>query len=577
MKPDEQSERGQSKGRAREVRSQDGRFSLFYRGGWAYLEIHPPLEDGRPVYPEDIENRMKILEVPRVGTRTLRNRIENATGFPEKLIEWPEGQRLASSIRVTVSEDAMAALVRVDPPRKGAAPPLESEILKELESAGVVSGVDRNAVRDIVAHKTYGEPVVVARGLRPVYGTRSRIQYHFNTVRGKPYLAMEFDRINLKELNFIENKKEGDLLAELLPPLEAVDGYTVRGENLPAETDQTTVRLVPGANTRLDANNTQLFATCDGNVRFDHNASVTVEPVVVVRNVNYETGHIRFQGSVVVEESVADGFVIEADGDIQVGKGVGKAQLKAGGNVLLKTGMTGNTDGQIVCGGNLFARYLESCSVECRGHLFVEEAIMQSRVTVWGYCVLNGRRSEILGGELIAGAGVWCKKLGNFNEISTRVTIGVLPDRLAAYQGAKQSLENRLEQIDETAEKLDRLEKALKDGHTGDRITKAQDQLSADISVLEKEVADLRKQISRTKERLHASRTSILVVEDTLYKGVSVVFGTLEFRAPDKGVRKTILRPGETGIRESGYDPRNRPVLVFDETSGTPHDDGGEE
>jgi len=43
--------------------SSNGRFELFYRKGWAYLTVYPPAGAGRPVYPEDIENRMKMLGV----------------------------------------------------------------------------------------------------------------------------------------------------------------------------------------------------------------------------------------------------------------------------------------------------------------------------------------------------------------------------------------------------------------------------------------------------------------------------------------------------------------------------------
>ena len=37
-----------------------------------------------------------------------------------------------------------------------------------------------------------------------MFGKAHRILYHFNLNRGKPCLEMDFDRINLKELNFIE-------------------------------------------------------------------------------------------------------------------------------------------------------------------------------------------------------------------------------------------------------------------------------------------------------------------------------------------------------------------------------------
>ena len=76
--------------------SDDGYFDLFYRDGWAYLAVHPPGPRGTPVYHDDIRNRMRMLGVPRVDPSRVREISEQARGVPEPLVEWPEGERLAS-------------------------------------------------------------------------------------------------------------------------------------------------------------------------------------------------------------------------------------------------------------------------------------------------------------------------------------------------------------------------------------------------------------------------------------------------------------------------------------------------
>ena len=141
-----------------------------------------------------------------------------------------------------------------------------------------------------------------------------------------------------EELEFIENKAAGALLAELSAPVSPADGISITGNPLPALTEVELVGLSAGMNTELTDAGKAVHATEDGNVRLDHDV-VVIEPVVTVEHVNYETGNIKFDGSVVVEKSIADGFVIEAGGDVQVNRGVGRATIIAGGNVLLKSGI----------------------------------------------------------------------------------------------------------------------------------------------------------------------------------------------------------------------------------------------
>jgi len=549
----------------------DGKFDLFYRGGWAYLVVHPPLPHGRPVYPEDVENRMRLLGVPPVRTKVIRRIIDAAQGTPESLVEWPAGRALEATINVRISEDAMSASVVVQPPKRGAAPPEVSDVIEALNHSGVLHGIDRDRVQRLLSKREYDVERIVATGRAPVSGAGRRVTYHFNVNRGKPYLEMDFGRINLKELNFIENCHQGELLAELEPPVGPVAGETVTGQSIPAEAEVSSAQLRAGANTRLADGGRALYAASDGNVRLA-NGVILVEPVVTVRNVSYETGNIYFEGSVVIEESVADGFVVEADGDIQVGKGVGKATLRAGGNILLKTGISGNGEGNIDCGGDLFAKYIESSTVTCRGNVIVEEAIMQSRVTAFGHIVLNGRRSEIIASDLIVGGALWCKKLGNVNEAPTHVAAGVEPNLLITFRATVTNILEKQEEWNKVDQQLEQIERAIADGRTEARVLTAKRQLQVNLEQLEAEISRLQARIPALKDRMEVSGQSMVVAEAMIFKGVVITFGTLEYHAPDAGARKTILRVKDGQVVESGFNYYNRPKLTFNQPRSAVHD-----
>ncbi len=541
---------------------ENGRFDLYYRGGWAYLAVFPPQGSGRPVYPEDIENRMRLLGVPSVSARTLRDAIQEASAKAVAIVEWPNGRSLASELSVSIAKDGMSAYLTASHPKKGAAPPTLSELMTALGEAGVSYGIDNDALESVVAGSYYDRPIPVAAGTEPIYGRAHRIEYHFNTNRGRPYLEMDFGRIDMKELNFIENKRKGELLASLVAPVRAMDGQTVRGERIPAETDSQIVELKAGANTALSEDGTMLYALCDGNVRIAKGA-ILVEPVIVVKNVNFETGNIRFDGSVVIEGGIADGFSVEAGGDIQVASGVGKAMLKAGGSVLLKTGINGNGVGSIECEGDIFAKYLESCAVRCGGNAFVEEAILNSTLIAGKNCVLNGKRSEVIASQLIAGGSFWCKKLGNFNEAPTSVQLGVDPGLILEYRSVCSGLESAQKAYDKAEHQLELVSKLTRDAQSDERLAQAQLQLRENLEKLSVELSSYKARQPRLRERIVAARASMAVIEDTLYKGVTIHFGTVEYRAPDAGARKIILKARDGHIVEAGFNYRDRPTLDF--------------
>jgi hypothetical protein len=507
---------------------------------------------------------MRLLGVPKVSYEHVMAIIEAARGEREQLVEWPDGARLAAEIHVSIADDRMSASVFVSHPKKGAAPPTIGDIAEALHGEGVTFGIERERIRRLLAGEEYDRWVTVAEGREPVHAQSAEIRYHFDPNRGKPYLELEFGRIDLRELNFIENRDAGDLLAELVPPVEPEDGRTVLGTTVYAETETRAVELRAGENTTTNEDATAVYAAESGNVRI-RDGRIVVEPVVTVDNCSYETGNIRHDGSVVVEKHVADGFLVEATGDIQVGAGVGKATLRAGGNVLLKTGINGNGEGRIEADGNVFAKYVESATVQCGGHLFVQEGILHSRLSSWGHCVLNGRRSEVIGSNMIVGGSLWCKQIGSVAEAPVYVSIGIPPDLLVSFRDTKRALDETQEELERVQQQLRQVEHAIQQGRAEDKLVQAREQLLSSATDLTPKIASLRHDMHELREKLTVTRGAMLVAEESMYKGVIVSFGTKEFRVPDGGSRATILTRRGAEIEEHGFNRAEPPALEFEE------------
>ena len=305
-----------------------------------------------------------------------------------------------------------------------------------------------------------------------------------------------------------------------------------------------------------------LFAGRDGNARLEEGA-VIVEPVVTVRNVDYETGNIAFEGSVVVKGTVADGFSVMAGGDIEVDKCVGRVSLRAGRNILLKQGINGDNGADVWAGGTLTAKYGESSRIFTGKDMIIREALMHCTLMVKGNLLLSGGRAELLGGTAVVRGSLLCRKLGGIYEPATSVVIGIDPDDLENYRGLLTSLEAKRSHLDELDKQIALLRKGMQDIGKKEKLLQAEAQLKEESELVNGEIHEMVSRSHDLSRKITVRPESILAAEDRIYAGVHIAFGFLEYsgNAGGKGVPSTILRCREGVISDRGYDSSEPPEI----------------
>ncbi len=519
-------------------------FSIYYREGWAWLTVYPTPPGRHRVYPEEILGKLKLLGVPPVRRQQLYAVIDSASGTPEKLVPWPEGEQRGPRITLNVSEDAMSAVVTIHEGKPGGEPLSTEFLLNILKKRDITYGIQENNLRSAAEQKLFGQPIVAAAGSYPVHQVSSKPEYFFETDRGKPFKELSYDRIDLRELNFIQNKQKGDLLARLGDPVHPVDGRTVYGTVVPAERDSGAAAFKAGKGTELSGDGKEIRAVTDGNVKLTGN-TVFVEPLITVEDVDYSNGNMNFNGAIDIKGRVADGFTIQADGDLQIGKSVSRVHITSGGDMVLKAGISGNDEGVLNCGGDLYARYIENAVVRCTGSLFVEEAIMHSDIKAGGDIILAGKRAELFGGTVVAGGNIICRKLGSINEPPTELHVGMSPE---TYR----SLLRRTVEVREAAAGLDDLELKIRQlknslqtnrvqGETAEKLSRAKIQLEGEYSTLNNLYADKIKQLHEAQRALVTKEGAELRVEQNVFGKVTVYFGTHKWVSTGKGTLRTTL------------------------------------
>ncbi len=534
---------------------EDGRFDLYHSNGYAQLVVYPP-QGGKPVYPEDVLNRMRILRIPRVPVARIQDIIDEAAGRPVRLVEWPAGAELSSSVVVSISDDAMKAFVSMRAPRKGGGIPSKEVITRRLADEGVVYGIDEAAVDDLLERRVFDTPVCVARGTAPVHGRPPAAEFSFETEVGRPFLVDESGRVDLRELNFIQQKHEGDVLVRFHPAVEAVDGKDVRGRPVEARAAGATTLVKPGRNAGYNEDETAIVALADGNAFVKSNA-VHVEPVVVVDGVDYQTGNITFEGSVRIKRGVADGFTVRVGGCLEVGECVGRATLVVGRDLLLRGGMNGGNEGTVECSGSVYAKFLESASLSCSGNLLVTDAVMHSQVKVHGNLGLRGKHAELIGGSILVGGNLWCRKIGSVAETPTRLSVGVDPQLIleaSRLYARAEALRDRIDDLDRIARHI---EAQLKAGAetAPDTLTKVRLERGNN----EDEVRGIEARLREVRASMKPPSGARVVVEEQIYPRVIISFGVEEYRSPAAGTGRTILKIVDNGIIDAGFNPEDPP------------------
>ncbi len=126
-----------------------------------------------------------------------------------------------------------------------------------------------------------------------------------------------------------------------------------------------------------------------------------MEQVIIIENdVDFETGNIDFNGSVIIKGGVKAGFVVKAVGDITVKEIVEDALIDSQGNVILKGGFVGYGKGELTTQGDAVIEFAENQKIYAGGDVKVSDSLLHCSVEVDGKIFVMGKRGVVGGGRL---------------------------------------------------------------------------------------------------------------------------------------------------------------------------------
>lgn len=357
------------------------------------------------------------------------------------------------AVDILVTQDRLKVFVDLYPPLGQGVPVMADALTERLLSMGI-TGILENNLRDAVERcqsaKVSQRRVLVAQGLAPQEPQEGRLRVLFPLERpGGSFQEDDQGRVDFKDRGAIYTAKPGDLLLIFDPPVPGVPGHDVYDREIPVRQPKVVaIRAGDGVET---PDGRRFLATETGQPLF-FRGTIAIKPVIVIAgDVNYDSGNVEFDGSVVIQGHVREGFAVTAGRDLEVGGAVEAAHLKAGRNITVRGGVVGE-QASVDAGGNVTLRFLEGGTVTADGDVFVASHLMHATVMSCGSVVVQGKKG-ILGGTAVARDRIDTLSAGTIMGTPTTLVAGTdfrARIQLQEVHGKIQSLEIMASRIAET-------------------------------------------------------------------------------------------------------------------------------
>lgn len=325
------------------------------------------------------------------------------------------------------------------------------EILDLAQAANVCKGFSKEQLVKL-AERANKEPAGssvkgdIAHGKLPIDGKNAYIKHLVKSAQDRVLQPQERNdgSVDMRDLGEIICVKIGDPLAKKVPYTDGIPGYTVTGDIL-SPVSGADIEITIGNGTILcEKNNSILLSTQIGLPRIIENG-MEVDSIYHLKTVDISTGHVNFEGSVIIDGNVSEGMKVVATGDISVGGFVESATLDAGRDITIGNGIIGKKQDidvidsskarmsvNIKAGGKVYAKYSQYADITCDS-LKIEKQIMHNIIrvdkTLWvgSQDKANGK---LIAGYVSAGESV---RAGVIGATAGSFTIITFSDKMNDY------------------------------------------------------------------------------------------------------------------------------------------------
>ena len=428
--------------------------------------------------------------------------------------------------KCNISDDSMTASLLITPPKKDEYITPE-DVAVYLRQKGVNTGLLYSEIEKMISGGIYYKDVVVAKGREVVESVNGNYEFMFNVGEIKHPTIRSDGSVDYQSMSVIQSVRPGDVLAIYHPAVPGSHGMDVKGRELrckPAK-DQPEIR---GSGFEVSFDGKTYTSTLEGRVEYD-NFKLHIRDMYELRgDLNLVNGRIDFRGDVVVHGNVRTGTFIRATKSVTIDGSVEGATIIAEGDILLKKGMQGGGKAKIICGGNLYANFIEFTEVKAKGNVEAN-IILNSKITAGRNIIVKGKRGAVIGGYSGAIGILETTITGNDSELRTICTAGISEEHDNRYHllfekadSAKKAIEKTKFEIEQIRDvRLSSDPKEVKDA----KISRLTRRLKRDERLLE----HVQKELSEEEEIMNLGMEAKVMVHEKVNVGTVIRIDNKEY------------------------------------------------
>lgn len=382
---------------------------------------------------------------------------------------------------------------------------------------------------------------IAAKGIKPVKGENAKVEYFFDTDHLKAGGLNASGKIDFKDRGIIPQVEEGTVLAEKTPLRKPRNGKNVFGKELATNKAQD-INLRYGKGAKLSEDRLKILAAVNGYPKLTWAGLVTVnQEFVTTGDVNYQTGHVKYDGNIRIKGCIKDGFKVSGN-DIDAYEIQGGI-IHAEGNLTITNGINEAT---IYAKGNVYAKFVHNSNIVCLGNIYITKEIVDSTIETSGVCIT--KEGKVISCKITAKMGVFAKQIGTELSEPNVITTGhdifinkelvIIKDKIRNLmkeknknQKSKEKLINRNKQyqkdaayfanIQEKSEKNQKqltakIESMIKNNEKKDLLKKTLNSLKKELKKVNKKLNSYFSKIDEMDEKINSVATSVLEIEQSI-------------------------------------------------------------
>lgn len=400
----------------------------------------------------------------------------------------------------------------------------EDDIYNELGKRGIVNGIKRETITEMIKNRRMNEKVLIAEGTPAETGKDGWFEFFVRLDLPRIPAPLPDGGVDYVNIEAFEMVDEGEKLAVYHPAQKGIDGQNIFGEVLHANKG-IEKKPLKGKGFAIASDGVTYISKINGKFEYINGQMIISNMIIVREDVTAVTGKLEVDGSVYVVGSVYSGGHIEAKGDIIVEYNVETAKLVAGGNVMIKRGSCSKHDCFIEAKGEVSGSFFEAANINAGGNVKANY-IMNSDINTLGKAIISGSKGMLLGGRMRAVKGVDTYNLGNSSHIRTFLEVGrnVLYDKQQYEFGKKRT--QILEQLSMLEEQWNKILKSLPPDK--EKAVELIKKLNGAIVAKDHELAELDADISKLAHITDEGMKAVLV-RGNAYEGSIIEINTVKY------------------------------------------------